>query len=60
VTADQVKTVSQKYVDPAKSIVIAVGDRKAIGPSLGTLGLGTPELRDADGQLIGAPARATR
>jgi len=31
--------------------VIAVGDRAAILPQLKDLGLGQPELRDADGQL---------
>jgi len=31
--------------------VIAVGDRARILPQLQPLGLGQPELRDADGQL---------
>jgi zinc protease len=51
VTAAQAKEAADKYIDPNKVIVIAVGDRAKIGSSLGKLGLGTPEIRNADGTL---------
>jgi zinc protease len=49
VTADQVKTVSAKYLVPEKLIVVAVGDRAKIGGALRKLNLGRVELRDANG-----------
>jgi zinc protease len=51
VTAAQVQAVAKKYLDPEQMKVIAVGDQKAMLQQLNTLGLGEPELRDADGQL---------
>jgi zinc protease len=51
VTAAQVQAAAGKYLDPAQLKVIAVGDRGKILPQLQPLGLGQPELRDADGQL---------
>jgi zinc protease len=58
VTAEQVKAAADKYVVPEKLIVIAVGDRSKIGPSLQKLNLGSMELRTVDGTL--ATARATQ
>ncbi|TQK06935.1 pitrilysin family protein [Herbaspirillum sp. SJZ107] len=51
VTAAQVQAVADKYLPPERMKVIAVGDRAKILPQLQPLGLGQPELRDADGQL---------
>ncbi|HEX8785567.1 MAG TPA: pitrilysin family protein [Telluria sp.] len=51
VTAGQVQAVAKKYLQPEQMKVIAVGDQKTILPQLKPLGLGEPELRDADGQL---------
>jgi len=51
VTAAQVQAAARKYLGPDKMKVIAVGDRKRILPQLQTLGLGTVEVRDSDGQL---------
>lgn len=51
VTADQVQDAAKRYLQPERMKVIAVGDRKVIAPQLQALGLGQPELRDADGQL---------
>lgn len=59
VTGEQVKAVSQKYVQPDKVIVVAVGDRKRIGAELSKLNLGASEARNADGTPAGAPARQT-
>lgn len=52
VNAAQVKAVSEKYIDPAKVIVVAVGDRSKIGPGLAALKLGATEARDADGAVV--------
>jgi len=51
VTAAQVQATAQKYLKPGQMKVIAVGDRAKIVPQLQKLGLGQPELRDADGQV---------
>ena len=51
VTAAQVQAVADQYLQPERMKVIAVGDRARILPQLQPLGLGQPELRDADGQL---------
>lgn len=51
VTAAQVQAAARKYLGPDKMKVVAVGDRKRILPQLQTLGLGTVEVRDSDGQL---------
>jgi zinc protease len=50
VTAAQVQA-AQTWLKPDRLKVIAVGDRAAIAPQLQKLGLGTPEVRDADGQV---------
>jgi zinc protease len=52
VTAQQAQEAAIKYLAPEKMIVVAVGDRAKIGPQLGALKLGAPELRDADGQPL--------
>jgi len=59
VTADQIKTVSQKYIQPDKVIVVAVGDRTKIESGLQKLNLGGVEIRNADGTLPGTAARTT-
>jgi zinc protease len=51
VTAAQVQTAAQTWLKPERFKVIAVGDRAKILPQLQKLGLGTPEVRDTDGQL---------
>jgi zinc protease len=51
VTAAQVQAAAGTYLQPERMKVIAVGDSAAILPQLKDLGLGQPELRDADGQL---------
>jgi zinc protease len=56
VTAAQAQAAANKYLVPEQMKVIAVGDRAKIlpqlnGPQLRELGLGQPEMRDADGQL---------
>jgi len=51
VTAAQVQAAAQTWLKPDRLKVIAVGDRAAIAPQLQKLGLGTPEVRDADGKV---------
>jgi zinc protease len=51
VTAAQVQAAANKYLAPEKMKVIAVGDKAAVLPQLKDLGLGQPEMRDADGQM---------
>jgi zinc protease len=51
VSAQQVQAAAGKYLVPERMKVIAVGDRAKILPQLKPLGLGEPEMRDADGQL---------
>jgi zinc protease len=51
VTAAQVQAAANKYLAPERMKVIAVGDKAKVLPQLKDLGLGQPEMRDADGQL---------
>ena len=51
VTAAQVQAAAGKYLAPEQMKVIAVGDKAKVLPQLKDLGLGPPEMRDADGQL---------
>jgi zinc protease len=52
VTAEQAQAVAQKYIQPDKMTVLAVGDRAKIEPALKELKLGKMEIRDADGKLV--------
>jgi zinc protease len=53
VTSDQAQDVAKRYLVPARMVVIAVGDRKAIEADLQKLNLGAIEIRDAEGRPIG-------
>jgi zinc protease len=59
IDAAQVKSVAQKYIQPDKVIVIAVGDRARVGGELQKLNLGAAEVRNPDGTPAASPARAT-
>lgn len=52
VTAEQAQTAAQKYIQPDKMTVLAIGDRAKIEPDLKKLDLGKTEIRDTDGKLI--------
>ena len=41
--------VTRRHLDPARMIVVAVGDRAEIEPQIAELGLGSITFRDADG-----------
>jgi zinc protease len=43
-TVDQIKALSQKYLDPNKMIWLVVGDAKTQLPRMKELGLGEPVL----------------
>jgi zinc protease len=53
VTAPQVLGAARTWLRPEHLIVTAVGDRAQIAPQFKTLGLGQPEIRDAEGQVAG-------
>ena len=58
IDAAKAKVVAEKYIQPDKLIVVAVGDRARIGPELQKLNLGAMEVRDADGLPVTNPARS--
>jgi zinc protease len=51
VTIEQAKAAAEKYLVPEKMVVVAVGDRAKIQPTLLKLNLGAAELRNADGSI---------
>jgi len=51
VTALDVQAAAKRYLDPARLVVVAVGERKKIGAQLDKLKLGPVEVRDSEGQL---------
>ncbi|TFW25458.1 insulinase family protein [Massilia arenosa] len=51
VTAGQVQDAAKRYLDPARLVVIGVGDKKVIQPQIDKLKLGPVQERDADGQV---------
>ena len=48
VSADQVVSAAQRYIDPARASILVVGDHRAIADSLASLGFGAPQLLSAD------------
>ena len=48
ITPEAVTAVAQQYLDPSRFVTLVVGDHGAIGGSLGSLGLGEPELLPAE------------
>ena len=46
-SADVVR-VAERYLDPARTVTLVVGDYQTVGPSLGPLGLGEPQVLPAD------------
>ncbi len=49
VTGTQVGAAAKKYIDPAKVVVVAVGDRARIQPELEKLNIGAIEIWTAEG-----------
>jgi predicted Zn-dependent peptidase len=44
VTAEEVSSAAQRYIDPHKAVTLVVGDNAAVRESLLTLGLGEPDV----------------
>jgi zinc protease len=51
-TADDLRALGERYVDPEAACIAIVGDRAAIEPGLRDLGLPPPVMRNADGDLL--------
>jgi zinc protease len=51
-TADDLRALGERYVDPDAACIVIVGDRSAIEPGLRVLGLPAPVLCNADGDLL--------
>ena len=51
-TADDLRALGERYVDPEAACIAIVGDRAAIEPGLRDLGLPAPVMRNADGDLL--------
>jgi zinc protease len=52
VTVEQAQAMAQKYIVPAKMMVLAVGDRAKIEEEMKKLSLGKLEIRDAEGKVV--------
>jgi zinc protease len=52
VTSEQAQSMAQKYIQPEKMIVLAVGDRAKIEEDMKKLNLGKVEIRDTDGKIV--------
>jgi zinc protease len=52
VTIEQAQAMAQKYIQPEKMIVVAVGDRAKIEEEMKKLNLGKLEIRDTDGKIV--------
>ncbi|MGB2632483.1 MAG: pitrilysin family protein, partial [Candidatus Acidiferrum sp.] len=52
VTAEQAQAAAQKYIQPDKITVLAVGDRAKIEADMKKLNLGKIEIRDTEGKLV--------
>ena len=48
IQSDDVVRVAERYLDPARTVTLVVGDYQAVGPSLGPLGLGEPQVLASD------------
>ena len=52
-TADDLRALAARYIDPDAASIVIVGDRAAIEPGLRELGLPAPVICDADGDRVG-------
>ena len=56
VAAADIQRVSQKYIQPARFVVVVVGDRKVIEPRIRALNLGTIKVMTVDDVFGPAPS----
>jgi zinc protease len=52
VSAEQAQAAAQKYIQPDKLTVLAIGDRAKIEADMKKLNLGKVEIRDTEGKLV--------
>jgi predicted Zn-dependent peptidase len=50
---DLLDRLAKSYFDPTDAILVIVGPRAKIGPQIDKLGLPAPQMRDADGNVLG-------
>jgi zinc protease len=58
VTSEDVQRMAQKYIHPENAVVIGAGDRSKIEDQLKKLSIGDVEVRDYEGNPVGAKAAA--
>ncbi len=58
VTSEDVQRMAQKYIHPENAVVIGAGDRSKIEDQLKKLSIGDVEVRDYEGNPVGAKAEA--
>jgi predicted Zn-dependent peptidase len=51
-SADDLRALGERYVDPDAACIVIVGDRAAIEPGLRELGLPAPVICNADGDRL--------
>jgi zinc protease len=51
-TADDLRALAARYIDPDAACIVIVGDRAAIEPGLRDLGLPAPVICDPDGERL--------
>ena len=56
-TKADLDAVAKRFYDPANAIVVVVGPRARVQPLIEGLGLGNPEMRDAEGNLVKSPVK---
>jgi len=48
IQSEDVVRAAERYIDPARTVTLVVGDYQVVGPTLGALGLGEPQMLPAD------------
>lgn len=48
IQSEDVVRAAERYIDPARTVTLVVGDYQVVGPTLGPLGLGEPQMLPAD------------
>jgi predicted Zn-dependent peptidase len=48
IQTEEVVSAAERYIDPSRTVTLVVGDYQAVGPTLGALGLGDPQILPAE------------
>ncbi|MGH7272008.1 MAG: M16 family metallopeptidase, partial [Polyangiaceae bacterium] len=51
----ELDALAKRFYDPTGAIIVVVGPRARVEPMIGKLGLPAPQIRDAEGAVIGKP-----